>query len=86
MALFLCDSPEGTTIELLVQEGHVPLKDGGVAIMYNHFNSWTRFICKAGKNEFQEFDFESVKWVTVTCTQLSGRNTDCQSWYQKALL
>ena len=62
---FSVDAPEGTIVELLVQEGHTPLKDGGVALMNNHFNSWTRFICKQGTNRFETFDFESVKWLQL---------------------
>ena len=62
---FSVDAPEGTVVELMVQEGHTPLKDGGVALMNNHFNSWTRFICKQGTNRFETFDFESVKWLQL---------------------
>jgi hypothetical protein len=62
---FSVDAPEGTIVELMVQEGHTPLKDSGVALMNNHFNSWTRFICKQGTNRFETFDFESVKWLQL---------------------
>jgi len=62
---FTIDAPEGTIIELMVQEGHKLVKDGGPVIINNHFNSWTRLICKAGENHFQPFDFESIKWIQL---------------------
>ncbi len=65
---FTIDAPEGTVIELLVHEGHAP---GGPAIINSHFHSWSRFICREGKNTFQTFDFESLRWL-----QLHIRNFD----------
>lgn len=59
------EAPENTIIELMVQEGHTPFPDGGPALMNNHFNSWTRFRCKQGLNQFSTFDFESVKWIQL---------------------
>ncbi|MEM1137196.1 MAG: alpha-L-rhamnosidase N-terminal domain-containing protein, partial [Bacteroidota bacterium] len=47
---FIIEASEGTTIELMVQEGHQTYSKGGPLIMNNHFHSWTRFICKAGFN------------------------------------
>lgn len=58
-------APEGTTIELMVQEGHKLYRDGGPAIINNHHHSWTRFTCKEGENHFETFDFESVKWMQL---------------------
>ena len=52
-------------MELMVQEAHQLHKDGGPAIMNNHFYSWTRFICKEGENYFETFDFESIKWIQL---------------------
>jgi len=65
---FTIDAPEGTIIELLVHEGH---EVGGPPIINSHFNSWTRFICKEGVNNFETFDFESFRWL-----QLHIRNFD----------
>ena len=45
-------APEGTAIELMVQEGHRLVRNGGPVIMNNHFHSWTRFTCTSGKNRF----------------------------------
>ncbi|MBW3469752.1 alpha-L-rhamnosidase N-terminal domain-containing protein [Arthrospiribacter ruber] len=56
---------EGTTVEMLVQQGHELLKRGGPALINNNFNSWTRFICKEGENQFMSFDYESVKWIQL---------------------
>jgi hypothetical protein len=59
---FTIDAPEGTIVELLVHEAH---EVGGPAIINSHFNSWSRFVCKEGVNEFEVFDFESYKWVQL---------------------
>ena len=64
---FTIDAPDGTIVEMLVHEAHTPGTD---ALMNTHFNSWTRFICKAGVNFFETFDFESLRWL-----QLHIRNT-----------
>ncbi len=57
---FSIDAPEGTIVEMLVHEAHEP---GKSPIINTHFHSWTRFICKEGKNDFESFDFESYRWV-----------------------
>lgn len=62
---FSINAPEGTTIELLVQEGHQLYENGGPPIMNNHFHSWTRFVCKDGENQFETYDFESIKWIQL---------------------
>lgn len=64
---FEIDAPAGTTIELLVQEAHVPFaaSSSAPALMNNHFHSWTRFICKKGINAFETFDFESFRWIQL---------------------
>ncbi len=66
---FTIEAPEGTIVELLVHEGHEI--NGKYALINTHFNSWTKFICKEGKNTFEVFDYESVKWL-----QLHVRNTE----------
>jgi len=62
---FTVEAAEGTVIEVLVQEGHNLAKNGGPAIMNNHHHSWSRFICRAGENNFQPFDFESFRWLQL---------------------
>ncbi|MFN7117602.1 MAG: alpha-L-rhamnosidase N-terminal domain-containing protein [Saprospiraceae bacterium] len=62
---FSMEAPAGTTVELLVQQGHVPFDKGGPALINNNLNSWTRFICKEGLNNFMTFDYESVKWLQL---------------------
>jgi alpha-L-rhamnosidase len=59
---FSVDAPEGTVIELLVHEAHAP---GGPPLLNTHFDSWTRFICREGRNEFETFDFESLRWLQI---------------------
>ena len=59
---FTIEAPAGTTVELLVQEAHAP---GGPALLNTHFDSWTRFICRGGREEFETFDFESLRWLQL---------------------
>jgi hypothetical protein len=59
---FTIEAPPGTTVELLVQEAHAL---GGPALLNTHFDSWTRFICRGGGNEFETFDFESLRWLQL---------------------
>lgn len=56
------DAPAGTIIELLVHEAH---QVGGPPLLNTHFDSWTRFICREGRNEFETFDFESFRWLQL---------------------
>ena len=51
----------------MVHEGH---QVGGPALLNTRYHSWTRFICAAGRNDFETFDFESLRWM-----QLHIRNT-----------
>jgi alpha-L-rhamnosidase len=60
--MFTIEASEGTVIELLVHEAHQP----GTDILINsHFHAWTRFICKEGLNEFETFDYESLRWLQL---------------------
>ncbi|TVQ05383.1 MAG: alpha-L-rhamnosidase [Balneolaceae bacterium] len=56
---FTIEAPEGTVVEMMIQEGHEP----GNFLMNNRLHSWTRFICREGKNEFITFDYESLRWI-----------------------
>lgn len=56
------EAPEGTIIELMVQEAHAV---GGPALLNTQFYAWTRFVCKQGVNYFETFDFESCRWMQL---------------------
>lgn len=66
---FTIEAPAGTTIELLVHEAHAL---GGPPLLNTHFDSWTRFICREGKNEFETFDFESLRWLQLHIHNAKG--------------
>jgi alpha-L-rhamnosidase len=70
--VFTIDAPEGTKIELMVQEGHRP---GTFTVMNNRLHSWTRFICREGKNEFRTFDYESLRWIQLHIHGTAGKVT-----------
>lgn len=59
---FEIEAPAGTTVELMVHEAHAP---GGPPLLNTHFDSWTRFTCREGSNEFETFDFESLRWLQL---------------------
>ncbi len=67
---FTVDAPAGTVIELLVHEAHAA---GGPPLLNTHFDSWTRFICREGTNEFETFDFESLRWLQLHVSGPRGR-------------
>ncbi len=69
---FTVDAPEGTIIEMMVHEAH---KAGGPVLLNSHFNSWTRFICKEGVNNFSVFDFESFRWIQLHIRNGGGKIT-----------
>ncbi len=66
---FTIEAPAGATIELLVHEAHAP---GGPPLLNTHFDSWTRFICREGRNEFETFDFESLRWLQLHIHDAKG--------------
>ena len=68
--LFSIEAPEGAVVELMVQEFHQP---GNAALLNSHFHSWSRFICKAGANTFEAFDFESFRWIQLHIHGATGR-------------
>ncbi|MEM9936587.1 MAG: alpha-L-rhamnosidase C-terminal domain-containing protein, partial [Bacteroidota bacterium] len=59
---FQIEAPEGTTIELMIQEAHDPRQD---IVMNNHYHAWSRFICEVGMNEFMAFEYESLRWIQL---------------------
>ncbi len=70
--MFTIEAPAGTTVELLVHEGH---KAGGPPLLNTHFDSWTRFICREGTNTFETFDFESLRWLQLHIRSANGAIT-----------
>jgi hypothetical protein len=72
---FAIEAPAGTIVELLVHEAH---QVGGPPLLNTHFYSWTRFICREGRNEFETFDFESLRWLQLHIHGAKGRVTVSQ--------
>jgi hypothetical protein len=64
---FTIEAPAGTIVEAMVQESHDPSK---TAWLDSQFFAWSRFVCREGVNEFECFDFESLRWL-----QLHVRNS-----------
>jgi hypothetical protein len=69
---FSIEAPEGTVVEMLVHEGHAV---GGPALLNTHRDSWTRFICRGGRNRFETFDHESGRWLQILVRGASGEVT-----------
>jgi hypothetical protein len=67
---FTIEAPPGTTVELLVHEAHAA---EGPPLLNTHFDSWTRFICRQGTNDFECFDFESLRWLQLHISGARGR-------------
>lgn len=59
---FTVDAPEGTIIELMVQESH---DTNGAPWLDTHFYEWSRFVCREGLNRFEPFDYESFRWLQL---------------------
>jgi hypothetical protein len=59
---FSIDAPAGTVVEAIVQESHDPAK---TAWLDSQFFAWSRFTCREGANEFECFDFESLRWLQL---------------------
>jgi hypothetical protein len=60
---FSIEAPAGTVVDLLTQEGH---QVGAAALLYTTMNyGWTRFVCRAGENTFECFDYESLRWIQL---------------------
>ncbi len=66
---FEITAPAGTIVELMTQEAHDPDK---TAWMDNHFYSWTRFICRGGRNQFAAFDYDSLRWIQLHIRDAKG--------------
>lgn len=59
---FVLDAPEGTSVEVIALEGHTP---GEHLLLDSSFCCWSRYICHAGENRFEAFDFESLRWLQL---------------------
>ena len=57
---FQIDAPAGTIVELMWQESHDPAYPPWLD---THFYFWERFVCKEGRNDFETFDFEGLRWL-----------------------
>ncbi|MCK4885861.1 MAG: alpha-L-rhamnosidase N-terminal domain-containing protein [Planctomycetes bacterium] len=68
--MFTIEASAGTTIELMMQESHEP---GNKTLLNTHHNSWSRFICKEGINNFEAFDFESCRWLQLHIRNAKGK-------------
>jgi alpha-L-rhamnosidase len=79
---FTVQAPAGTIIELMSQEGH---EIGGPALLNTHFDNWTRFTCREGVNEFECFDFESLRWLQLHVRNCRGSVTVSQVGVRRRL-
>lgn len=59
---FTVEASEGTVVELMCQESH---ELGGPAWLDTSFFAWSRFVCREGLNDFETFDFESLRWLQL---------------------
>ncbi len=63
------EAPEGTVVELLPQESH---EAAGPPWLDTQRFAWTRFVCRAGENRFEAFDYESLRFLQVHVHDASG--------------
>ena len=66
---FTIEAADGTIVEVIIQESHDPVHGEWLD---THFYSWSRFICRAGLNTFESFDFESLRWLQFHIRAVSG--------------
>jgi len=59
---FTIDAPAGTVVEAIVQESHDAAR---TAWLDSQFFAWTKFVCKEGRNDFECFDYESLRWLQL---------------------
>ena len=59
---FRIEAPAGTIVEVMPQESHDPQK---TRWLDSYFFCWSRFICHEGVNEFETFDYESLRWLQL---------------------
>jgi hypothetical protein len=66
---FTIEAPEGTIVEVISQEAHDPQ---GPAWLDTQYFAWSRFICRAGVNRFEPFDFEALRWLQLHVRNARG--------------
>jgi hypothetical protein len=59
---FRIEAPAGTIIEVMTQEAHDPQR---TRWLDSGFFGWARFVCREGENEFETFDYESLRWLQL---------------------
>ena len=59
---FSIEAPAGTVVELICQESHDPSHTGWLD---THYFTWSRSICREGLNQFEAFDYESLRWIQL---------------------
>ena len=69
---FEIEAPAGTVVEMMTQESHAV---NGPLWLDTHTFSWSRFICREGKNRFESFDFESLRWLQLHVRSSHGAVT-----------
>lgn len=63
------EAPAGTVVELICQEAHDP---DSSPWLDSHFYAWSRFVCRAGLNQLEPFDFESLRWLQLHIRDAAG--------------
>jgi len=63
------EAPAGAVVELLTQESHDP---AGPAWLDTQRFGWTRFVCRAGENRFECFDYESLRFLQLHVHDAEG--------------
>ncbi len=66
---FTIEAPEGTIVEVLVQESH---SEDNPPWLDTHFYSWSRFVCREGENRFELFDYESLRFLQIHVREAAG--------------
>ncbi|MBN1809437.1 MAG: alpha-L-rhamnosidase N-terminal domain-containing protein, partial [Planctomycetes bacterium] len=66
---FTIDAPAGTVVEVITQESHDP--SSGLWLD-RHWYRWSRFICREGRNRFENFEYESLRWIQLHVRNAGG--------------
>ena len=48
---------------------------GGPELLNTHFNAWSHWTCREGRNRFEAFDFESARWLQLHIRNFTGKVT-----------
>ncbi len=66
---FTIEAPAGTIVELMVQEGH---EVGGPALLNTHFDAWTRFICREGREPIRDLRLRELSLAATAHPRRRG--------------